>query len=353
MYNAISTNKTAFLLAGMLLTMPALPVRAQSGVTVEKHYSLSVFAKGIPGQFTSPDSIAVTRDRVYVGYGDDHDPAGLDGKASQIVEYTTTGKQIFVYNVPGHNDGLKVNPYTGKIWAMQDEDGNPNLVIIDPVRREQTLYIFAAAPPHGGGYDDIVFLNGEVYFSASNPANNPNNKPAIVKGKLVGSTVEVSALLEGDAKAKNVVTGERVTLNLQDPDSMTTDPLGDILLDSQADSELIVVRQPGTKYQSALQIPLSSPFGTPQIDDTLITPAEDGFILAADTPANIVYAIKRTQFAPGIAYSAGVGSPQGPSGAAIGFIARLDLETGELTPVVSGLNSPHGLAFVPPDGCEQ
>ena len=29
-----------------------------------------------------------------------------------------------------------------------------------------------------------------------------------------------------------------------------------------------------------------------------------------------------------------------------GFVGRLDLEFGQITPVVSGLNSPHGLALV-------
>ncbi|WP_429290818.1 hypothetical protein [Paraburkholderia sp. CI3] len=36
------------------------------------------------------------------------------------------------YEVAGHNDGLKVNPYTREIRAMQNEDANPNLVIINP-----------------------------------------------------------------------------------------------------------------------------------------------------------------------------------------------------------------------------
>jgi hypothetical protein len=127
---------------------------------------------------------------------------------------------------------------------------------------------------------------------------------------------------------------------------MTLDTLGDIVLDSQADSELILVRRPGSQYQSVLQIPLSSPFGTPQIDDTLFTPAADGVILVADTPANIVYELWTPQFAPGLAYSAGVGAPEASSGVTPGFVARVDLESGYLTPVVSGLNSPHGLGFL-------
>jgi hypothetical protein len=311
----------------------------------EKGYAVSVFAKGVAGKYTAPDSIAVLDGHVFIGYGDGNDPTGADGKSNQIVEYTKEGDKVFVYTVLGHNDGLKVNPYTHTLWAMQNEDANPNLVIIDPKTKEQTTFTFAAAPQSGGGYDDIVFRDGNAYFSASNPAKNPNAAPAIVKAKLVGNTIEVSPVLEGNASATDVVTGAAVTLNLQDPDSMTLTPSRDILLDSQGDSELILVRKPGSKNQRVLQIPLTSPFGTPQVDDTLFIPSDDGFMLVSDTPANTVYKIRKTEFIPGTAYSGGVGAADS-TGATPGFVARLDLDFGLLTPVVTGLNSPHGLAFV-------
>jgi hypothetical protein len=310
----------------------------------EKGYSISVFAKGVVGKYTAPDSLAVMGDHVYIGYGDGNDPTGEDGKSNMIVEYTKDGRKTFSFTVIGHNDGLKVNPYTHTIWAMQNEDANPNLVIFDPKTRQQRQFTFATPPPNGGGYDDIVFRNGEAYFSASNPAHNPNAAPAIVKAKFVGDVIEVSPVLEGTASAINVVTGAQVTLNLQDPDSMTLTPTNNILLDSQGDSELILVRKPGNN-QSVLQIPLTSPFGTPQVDDTLFIPSDDGFILVSDTPANTTYMIRKTEFIPGTAYSAGVGATNS-AGVTPGFVGRLDLDFGQLTPIVTGLNSPHGLAFV-------
>jgi hypothetical protein len=312
----------------------------------EKGYSIKVFAKSVPGKYTKPDSIAVFKDHIYIGYGNGNDPAGLDGKSNMIVEYSPSGQVVFSYNVIGHNDGLKVNPYTHKIWAMQNEDGNPNLVIIDPETRQQTVYIFAAPPPNGGGYDDITFRNGAAYFSASNPSKDPNAAPAIVKAKFVGNTIQVSPVLEGNAAATNVVTGLPVTLNLQDPDSMTLTPSGDILLDSQGDSELVVVRKPGNNDQSVLQITLTSPYGTPQVDDTLFIPSDDGFMLVSDTAGDTVYMIRKTVFIPGTAYSAGLGAADPATGVAPGFVGRLDLDFGLLTPIVTGLQSPHGLAFV-------
>jgi hypothetical protein len=225
---------------------------------------------------------------------------------------------------------------------MQNEDANPSLVVFDPETRQQQVYTFAAPPSAGGGYDDIAFHNGKAYLSASNPANNPNNEPAIVEAQLVNGQVVVRPVLQGNATATDILTGQTVTLNLQDPDSTTTTPDGELLLDSQGDSELVMVRNPGAQQQNVLQIPLSSPYGQPQADDTLFTPASDGFILVSDTPANIVYKITKKVFVPGVAYTAAVAG----NSAAPGFVSRLDLEFGQLTPIVSGLQSPHGMAFV-------
>ena len=168
----------------LLLAALAVPASSQSTPKPVKGYSVSVFAKGVTGKYTAPDSIAVLHDHIFIGYGDGNDPTGEDGKSNQIVEYDRSGQIIHIYTVVGHNDGLKVNPYTHELWAMQNEDANPNLVIINPETHRQSVYTFATPPPHGGGYDDITFRNGKVYFSASNPAMNPNEAPAIVEATL-------------------------------------------------------------------------------------------------------------------------------------------------------------------------
>jgi len=183
---------------------------------------------------TAPDSIAVIGDHVFVGDGDGHDPAGIDNKNSEIVEYKMDGRIVYIYSVPGHSDGLKVDPSTHLLWALQNEDANANLVVIDPETRHQKHYTFSSAA-HGGGYDDIVFGGCKAYISASNPANNPKVGPAIVSAKLEGSTVEVTPVLLGNASAMDIPTDATVQLNLQDPDSMTLDPEGNIVLDSQGD----------------------------------------------------------------------------------------------------------------------
>jgi hypothetical protein len=250
------------------------------------------------------------------------------------------GSVAYTYNVKGHNDGLKVDPRTHLLWAMQNEDSNPNLVIINPVTHEQKQYTFGPTP-HGGGYDDIVFLRDKVFISASNPANNPNNGPAIVSAKLEGSMVDVEPVLAGDASAIDIPTDATVTLNLQDPDSMTSDPLGNIVLDSQADQELIIVSHPSTDSQRVLRLPLSyvSSTGTTpvEVDDTTFTTSTEGFILFADKSLNKVFKLSKKAFAPGAAYTAADGAQ---------LVGTLDLTSGAITPIVTGLSSPGGMMFV-------
>lgn len=334
----IPRRQCSLLACAALLSSVAVAQNAPAGIRADRHYTVTVFARSVQGKYTAPDSIAVTRDHVFIGYGNNIAPDGSDGKTSNIVEYTHDRRVVQIFTVVGHNDGLKIDPTTHKLWAMQNEDADPNLVIIDPATGGMQRFTFGPTP-HGGGYDDIVFRGPDVFFSASNPANNPNTAPAIVKASFSGNMINVSPVLEANATATDILTGQPVTLNLQDPDSMTLDPEGDVLLDSQADSELLVVRHPLTRSQTVIQIPLSSPYGTPQFDDTVFTPNADGFILVADTPADVVYAIHKAEFAPGAAYSAAVAGTEG-------FVGRLDPEYGQVTPIVTGMQSPHGMGFV-------
>ena len=328
----------ALVFAAVLCLFAATPSFAQ-GPSATPPYNLSVFANA-PAGLSAPDSIAVRGNRVFVGYGDGHDPGGADGLNSQVVEFRMDGSVAHIYTVPGHNDGVKLDPTTGKIWAMQNEDANPNLVIINPETRHQKLFTFGPTP-HGGGYDDMVFQGCKVYISASNPANSPNAAPAIVSAHIEGNMVEVESVFEGNAGAFNVVTGETETLNLQDPDSMTTDLLGNLFLDSQGDQEIILVANPGTNHQTAFKIPLSFISGGTQTavetDDSAFVTSTQGFILFADKKLNKVYKLTNPNFFPGGVFTAADGGP---------FVGTLDLATGIITPVVTNLMNPGGLVFV-------
>lgn len=302
-------------------------------------YQLSVFASA-PSGLSAPDSVAILGDKVFIGYGDNHLPDGSDGLSSQVVEYTMDGHAIHTYTVLGHNDGLKVDPSTHLLWALQNEDANPNLVIINPETHQQKFYTFGPTP-HGGGYDDLVFRGCKVYISASNPANNPNTGPGIVSARIEGGMVDVEPVLAGEASAIDIPTDATIQLNLQDPDSMTLDPLGDIVLDSQADQELIIVSDPDSPNQRALRLPLSyltsSGRTSVETDDTAFITSTEGFLLFADKGLNAVYKLEKNAFSPGTAYTAADGGP---------FVGTLDFTTGIVTPIVTGLSNPGGMMFV-------
>lgn len=312
---------------------------ALSQVTAVPPYTVSVFATGVAGVYFNPDSITMLDGHIFIGFGNNAATNGSSGH-SVIVEYDGSGNIITHYIVKGHNDGLRANLKTHTIWAMQNEDANPNLVIIDPTKHTQTLYHFGPTP-HGGGYDDIAFIGNDALFSCSNPAHNPNSYPAIVRAEFVGHFINVVPVLMGTATAIDIPTDTPVTLNLQDPDSMSFDPLGDLVLDSQADGELIILHHVLQLDQSVYHLGLTLGGAATQIDDTVYATASHGVILASDEGGNTVYLVSKDIFAPGTAYSAAPTS-----------VTSNDLDTGVLTNVVTGLVSTHGMAFIPEDSAQ-
>ena len=200
----------------LALLLPAAAVAAPPPPPVPSPgFTITVFAGPLAGS-TAPDSIAVVGKDVWVAYGNGGNPDGSGGAMSQIVEYNAAGKVKRILTVKGHNDGLRLDPTTHQLWALQNEDANPNLVLIDPITGITVKYKFAAPPPHGGGYDDIVFTNGAgaiiPYISASAPTLDANGKsigPSIVKATLVAAshTVEVTPVVSGTPFAVNIPFG--------------------------------------------------------------------------------------------------------------------------------------------------
>jgi len=236
-------STAAVLLCALSLSSPA-SAQTPSGSVAQPPYVLTVFATSTAA-YTQPDSIVQWRDRILVGFSNGVAKDGSDGKFSTIVEYSLSGKVKRTFSVPGHNDGLRV---VGEddLWCLQNEDGNPNLVVIDLESGRQKMYTFAPTV-HGGGYDDMRVKDGKVLMTASNPNLNGagvNVFPALVIATLHGNMVDVEPILSGDANATDIPTGTTVTLNLTDPDSLTSDPRGNVLLDDQGDGQLIFIRHP-------------------------------------------------------------------------------------------------------------
>lgn len=357
MENLQSTVRGLTIIGSMVATSLAAlalatPAAAQPPSTFAP-YSVSVFATDPPG-LSAPDSVTFNATNVFVGYGNGGNPDGSDNAKSNVVEYDMSGNAVRTFDIVGHNDGLRINPQTGDLWALQNEDGNSTLIIIDLPSGRQTTYELGTGP-HGGGYDDIVFDGNFVFLSASAPTINPNTAPAIVSLKISPFTKKatLTGILNGNATVTNVTNDQPTQLNLQDPDSMILDPDGDLVLDSQGDGELIVVHHPGLSCQSAFLVPLNSEAGqgvpmATQFDDTVFVSQAQGKVLVADKQLGAVYVLTAPYFAPGAAYSAvSVFLPPSAQNPTTSFVGQTDLTTGFVTPIISNMGNPGGEAFIP------
>jgi hypothetical protein len=305
-------------------------------------YKLSVFAKAANGN-SQPDSIAQWRDSVLVGFQNGVAKDGTDGKSSTIVQYSLSGKVQRSFRVPGHNDGLRLVG-DDALWALQNEDANPNLVVIDLASGRQESFVFPA-PPHGGGYDDLVVVNEQVFISASNPnldSQGVNIFPALLRITLSNHKIHLDAVLQGNSQAIDIPTGDTVTLNLTDPDSLAVDGRGNIVLDDQQDAKLVFIRHPLTDEQTVGRLNITTAAGPTTLDDTAFAPSQASFLLVADVAGNTVYRVDSAfGFEPGTAYS---------TSDTTGIIGVLNLDTGVVTPIAKGFGSTRGAIFaVPPD----
>jgi hypothetical protein len=345
-----SRKRFAWLVTFALLTVVVAAPRSGAAQAAKSPYVLSVFAVSENG-WSQPDSIVQAGDFVYIGYQNHVAKDGSDGKSSTIVQYSLDGHVRRTWSVKGHHDGLRVINGT-ELWSVQNEDANPNLVIIDLASGRATVYSFPPTP-HGGGYDDIVQdPHGQVYMTASNPnldsAGN-NVFPALVRVRVNSRrhSLDLTPVLAGNASAVDVASGAAGALNLTDPDSMTVDPLGNLVFTSQADGLLIFVRNPLTAAQQVASLKITSGGSATTLDDTQFVPAGAAYMLFSDVAKDTVYRLDRPMlgFEPGTAYS---------TSDTAGIVATLNPDTGVLTSVATGFGSTRGIAFIliptDPDG---
>ena len=258
-------RQTASLLAIAAAAATAVAA-AHADPVAASGYSMSLFAGGPVGT-SAANSVLVVGNDVYVGYGNGGNPDGSGGAVSTIVEFSRSGQVLASATVTGH--------------------ANSNLVLVTP----GTLAKSAAIPiasVNGGGYDDILFQGGKTFISASNPAHNPNLDPAIVQATLSGSTVTTSPALLADATATLYNTNSSVTLNLQDPDSLSQTIDGRAVLTSQGDRELVFVSNLGASNQSVGALALQNAM----VDDTAFGGTPGMTLLVADKTTNDIYRVR-------------------------------------------------------------
>ncbi len=303
----------------------ALPATIPSG----PGYTVSVFARGT-STLKNPDAIVSAGGWTFVAYQNGTASTGGGGD-STIVQYAAGGVIHHRLNLPGRIDGMRFNPYDGKMWATVNEDANSSLFTIDLTSWAVKHYSFSSAT-HGGGYDDLAFANGKAFIAASNPTLNSsgiNTHPALVSVVLDGGVAVVKPVLMGNASAFDLRTGKRVTLNLTDPDSMTVANGTDVILISQADQEFVRIYNAGLGGQTVGRL-----LSTAQLDDTQFALESDGTFYVVDENADVTY-IVRGAIKPGAIYTE-----------ANNFVAIMNPNTGALTDQLTGFQKPSGLLFV-------
>jgi sugar lactone lactonase YvrE len=305
------------------------------GLAALPGYQVSLFARQTSA-FNGPDSLVVDNGFVYIDYQNTTAKDCTDRNTSTVVQYDMNGKMLKTFTVAGHSDGMRADPSTHLLWVSSCEDGNAKFVTIDPTSGTLTPYTFPPAP-HGGGYDDLCFLNGMVFIAASNPNLNAagvNVFPAIDKITLGNGKVQLTPVLMGNATATDILANGKVQLNEVDPDSMTVDTKGELVLVNQAGTELVFLKNPGTPQQSVTRIPVGD-----QLDDTVWAPSSPGRLLVTDGTTGNTYWINAY---PGTVYT------QAPDDSGtVGFVGVVNMITGFVTPVVIGFLKATGMIFVP------
>jgi hypothetical protein len=296
--------------------------------------SSTVFATGTNGA-TQPDSLTLGNNSLWAEYGNGAASDGSSG-SSTIVQYSLDGSVLQTLSIPGSADGLKVDPNTGVVFALQNQDGNSTLSLIDPASGQVSAPLSYANPSATRGYDDIAFVNGQVYLSYTNPtgAGDPVVQRLLNGDMPIGSLVTANILAYG-ATGTNIVTGQTgQPIPLNDPDSLKSTPNGDLVLTSEADKTFTIISRAGTAAQSERFVaPQNLPTGS-TLDDVIIPDSSSGTFYVSNSGTNQIEAYHVSGLNTGDAY-ASVGTE----------IVQVDLQTGATTPVVVGLSSSHGLAF--------
>jgi hypothetical protein len=351
------------LLAGGTAMMAAALVGAEGAqaqsATALSPYMLNVFPGTPPAGATQPDDLAVSADgkRLWVGYGNGVDTFGKGGP-SNLVEYDiATGTVLKNISIPGHLDGLKINPATGDVWATENEDGNPTLAVID--HESGAFRIFRFSPTLiTGGMDDLVFVSKrgdsqhdkdssqEVFIVTSSQVDTTTPVIVRISGPLRAAGTQVTPVLPGaPLSVWNVVTNQEETTDMVgDPDSMTLDPAGEFVLDNRSDNSLYIVRDPKSQ-NPVLRVPLTLGGASVQVNDTIFTTSQTdgvsstaGTIFVTDTSANVIYVLTKPYFPSNEIYTAANVANQ---------VGLVDLNTGVVTPIATGFKGVHGLAFSP------
>ena len=139
-----------------------------------------------------------------------------------------TGQIKHTYTIAGSADGLKINPKTGTVFALQNQDGNSTLSLIDPTTGTVSSPLSYGVTSATRGYDDVAFVNGSVYESYTNPVDGSSDAVVqkLTNGNEPISTLITKNILADGATGTNIATGKTdQPIPLSDPDSLKSTPM--------------------------------------------------------------------------------------------------------------------------------
>jgi hypothetical protein len=334
------------------LSTAALFLTAVASAQADPTAVASVFATGGPVGGTNPDSITIGNGSVWVEYGNNVDSTGVIPGDSTIVQYSLGGAIQHVYSISGEVDGLKVDPVTRQVWALQNQDANATISLINPLTHVVTGPLKYAAPPYaygnnppgppplnnGRGYDDIAFLNGKVYLSYTNPTlptdpvlqilNNGNNPT-------------------GTLTTTNIMTAAQTDIPEPDIDSLKSTSNGELVLTSEGDGPgsenpvgtFTLIKNPGAADQTVTNVPVTNKDGDPLVgmDDVIFPSRSSGWLFVAGTPGDVVEKLWVTGLT--------IGTPIIALGS-FNEVGTVNPVTGVIETTLLNIESPHGMEFL-------
>jgi len=330
------------------LSAAALLLAAGAAAHADPTASVSTFATGGPVGGTGPDSVTTGDGSVWIEYGNTADSTGAGG-TSTIVQYSASGAVQHTYTISGLVDGLKFNPVTGMVWALQNNDANATLSIINPTTHTVSgplsygpPYMYTTPGPLARGYDDVAFLGGKVYLSYTNPVSPTDSVLQVLNnGNSPSGTLTTTSILAAAQTGTTSVTNE------PDIDSLKSTPSGELVLTTEGDGpgccdpvgEFTLIAHPGAANQTVTNVPVTDAGSHVQgIDDVIFPGAKSGWLYVAETGANTVDRVWLTGLDPSTPIIAIGGLDE---------VALVNPSNGDVeSALLSGLDSPHGMDFV-------
>ncbi len=318
----------------------ALAAAAASAASAAPSFTTSTFALPPVGA-SGPDSVTVAAGSVWVSYdgaslsSDGSQPAGF----STVARYSTSGTLQSTYQVAGDVDGLKFNPATAMMWAVQNQDANSHVTLIDPVTHATQPLSFAVTS-QTQGIDDLVFSSQGTFLSVTNPGAPGDTTLAKVTG--TAPTIQTQTIATAGQAGLNIVTGmANFVPAIVNTDSLKLAPNGDLVQTTGNRDTLLFIHGAGSANPSFSYLALTAQ-GKPVkgLDDSLYLTSSSGRIFAALSSAGAGGEVMEIDYS---------GVTPGTLVASIGSLNELGLvdpSTGNVTPLVTGLAGIHGLDVI-------